>query len=130
MDSKGVEINLLSGPASQAAVDLLAFTMFGEPAKDAFFKSIDSALGEVLADVARAESFEGKPGQSITIHTHGRIPARRVLVVGAGARGEFANASIRDCAASVAQAANKYGAGTVAFVVPPLGANREAALVQ
>ena len=69
------------------------------------------ALGGVLADVAEAESFEGKTGQSITVHTHGRIPARRVLVVGAGPRGEFANPNIRDLAATVAQTANKVRRG-------------------
>ena len=130
MDSKGVDLGHVSGPALQASVDLLAFTVFGDPTKDPLFKSVDSALGGVLADVARSESFEGKSAQSITVHTHSRIPARRVLVVGAGPRGEFSNPSIRDVAAIAAQTANRCGAATAAFVVPALGANREAALVQ
>jgi leucyl aminopeptidase len=130
MDSKGVDLGLVSGPALQASADLLAFTVFGDPTKDALFKSVDSALGGVLADVARSESFEGKSNQSITVHTHGRLTARRVLVLGAGPRGEFANPSIRDLAAAAAQTANRCGAASVAFVPPALGANREVALVQ
>jgi leucyl aminopeptidase len=130
MESRGVEIGHVSGPALQATVDLLAFTSFGDPAKDAFFKSVDAALGGVLADVARSESFEGKSGQSITVHTHGRLPARRVLVLGGGARAEFGNPAIRDLAAQAAQAANRTGAASVGFVLPALGAGREAMLVQ
>jgi hypothetical protein len=53
-----------------------------------------------------------------------------VLIVGAGARGDFSNASIRDVAATVAQHANKSGAAAVAFLLPALGANREVTLVQ
>jgi len=130
MDSMGVAIGHVSGPALQASVDLLAFTAFGDPTKDALFKSVDGALGGVLADVARSESFEGKTGQSITVHTHGRLPARRVLVIGAGPRGEFATPAIRDIAALAAQAANRSASGTLGFVVPALGASREAMLLQ
>ncbi|HEU0030960.1 MAG TPA: leucyl aminopeptidase [Kofleriaceae bacterium] len=131
MDAKSdIELSFVTGPALQATVDLLAFTVFGDPSKDALFKSVDSALAGVLADVARSESFEGKANQSIVVHTHGRIPARRVMVVGAGAKGEFKNPSMRDVAASVAQTANRVGAASVGFLLPALGGNREAALVQ
>lgn len=129
-DISPIKVTHLHGPALQAPVDLVAFVSFGDPTKDAVFKSADQALGGVLADVARSESFEGKSGQSIIVHTHGRIPARRVLVVGGGPRSEFANPNVRDLAAIVAQAANKSGAASVGFLLPQLGANREAGLIQ
>src|SRR5689334_19842634 len=130
MEPRGAEIGHVTGPALQAAVDLLAFTSFGDPTKDALFKSVDAALGGVLADIARAESFEGKVNQTLTVHTHGRLPARRVVVLGAGPRGEFANPAIRDLTALAAQIANRCGCATVGFVVPALGANREAQIIQ
>ena len=99
MEPKGVELGHVSGPALQATVDLLAFTVFGDPTKDALFKSVDAALAGVLADVARSELFEGKANQSMTVHTHGRLPARRVLVVGGGPRAEFGTPAIRDIVA-------------------------------
>jgi leucyl aminopeptidase len=52
------------------------------------------------------------------------------VVVGAGPRSEFGNPNLRDVAATVAQLANKVGAVNVGFVLPSLGGNREAALVQ
>lgn len=126
----GISITHLQGPALTATVDLLAFSVFGDPSKDATFKAIDGALGGVLADVAKSESFDGKPNQSIVVHTHGRIPAKRVLVLGAGAKSEVENATIRDVAATTAQTANKVGAATVGFVLPALGSSREPQLVQ
>jgi leucyl aminopeptidase len=131
MDVKAdIEVTHVTGPALQATVDLLAFVALGDPSKDATFKAVDTALGGVLADVAKSESFDGKYGQTITVHTHGRIPARRVMFVGGGPRSDYANPNIRDTAASVAQAASKFGASSVAFVLPTLGVNREAGLVQ
>lgn len=131
MDAKGViQVTHLPGPALQATVDLLAFTVFGDATKDAVFKAVDAAMGGVLAEVARSESFEGKANQSIIVHTHGRLPAKRVMVVGAGVRSELTNAAIRDVAATIAQAANRTGTAAVGCLLPNLGANREALLVQ
>jgi len=126
----GISITHLQGPALSASVDLLAFTVFGDPSKDATFKAVDVALGGVLSDIAKSESFEGKANQTLAVHTHGRITARRVLVLGAGAKNEFNNATIRDVVASTAQAANKAGAASVGFVMPAFAANREAMLAQ
>jgi leucyl aminopeptidase len=128
--NSSIGITWLSGPALQASTDLLAFTTFGDPAKDAVFKSVDHAMGGELAEVATAETFEGKPGQAMVLYTHGKLAAKRVVVVGAGARSELTNAALRDVTATVAQTANKLGAKTVGFVLPPLGVAREAALVQ
>jgi leucyl aminopeptidase len=131
MDAKvGFEITLLTGPAWQARADVVAFTTFGDPTKDPVFKSADQALGGALADVASSESFEGKIGQSLTLYTAGKIPAKRVVVIGGGPRGDFSNAHLRDVTAAIAQIANKTQAASVAFLLPALGANREAALVQ
>src|SRR5262245_60793463 len=126
----GYEVTLLTGPALQSQVDILAFTTFGDPTKDAVFKSADQALGGHLAEVAKHESFDGKTGQVLTMYTQGKLPAKRVVVVGAGNRTDFATPNLRDVTAAVAQTANKVGAHTVGFVVPTLGAGREVLLVQ
>jgi leucyl aminopeptidase len=124
------DITLLGAPALSAQVDLLAFTTFGDPGKDAVFKSVDHALGGTLTEVARGEGFEGKLGQVLSLHSHGKITPKRIIVVGAGPRGDFTNPHIRDVIATVAQTANKLGAASIGFVLPALGAGREAGLVQ
>jgi len=118
------------GPALDASADVLAITVFGDPNKDAIFKSIDVRLGGGLADVAKTEQFEGKPGQQISIYAGKLLGAKRVLVLGAGPRGDYSDPHMRDTAAAVAQFANKVGAATVAFVMPTFGASRELHLVQ
>jgi leucyl aminopeptidase len=125
-----MDITQLSGPALAAQVDLLAFTTFGDPNKDPIFKAVDKDLGGALAEIAKAEAFEGKSGQTLALHTLGKIAGKRVLVVGGGPRNDFTNPNIRDVAAAIAQTANKVGAASVGFLLPAFGANREATLVQ
>jgi hypothetical protein len=102
MDPKGgIVLSLVTGPAVEAAVDVLAFTVFGDPTKDSIFKSVDATVGGALADVARSESFDRKVGQTISLYTNGNgtLAAKRLLVVGAGPRNDFSNPHIRDIAA-------------------------------
>jgi leucyl aminopeptidase len=66
----------------------------------------------------------------LAMYTHGKLAAKRVVVVGAGARGDFSIPNLRDVTAAVAQTANKVGAATVAFVLPALGSGKEATLTQ
>jgi len=129
-ETTGYEVTLLTGPALQAPVDLLAITVFGDPSKDAVFKSADQALSGHLSEVAKHESFEGKTGQSLTLYTQGKLPAKRIVVCGAGVRGDFNNGSIRDITAAIAQLANKVGAQSVGLLVPSLGAARETQIAQ
>jgi leucyl aminopeptidase len=133
MDTKaGFDITSSNGPPWQANVDVVAFATFGDPAKDPVFKSADQVLGGALSDIAAAESFEGKLGQVLIHYTggHGACAAKRVLVIGAGPRGDFSNAHVRDVTAQIAQTAAKVRAATVAFVMPAVNAQREAQLVQ
>ena len=45
---------------------------------------VDQALGGLLLRTARAEGFNGNAGQLFVMHTHGRIPAVRIILVGMG----------------------------------------------
>ncbi|MGE5180566.1 MAG: leucyl aminopeptidase [Acidobacteriota bacterium] len=125
-----MDISQLSGSPLESTVDVLAFTVFGDPSKDAVFKSVDKVMSGAFSHIAKAEGFEGKTGQLLGLYTHGKLPARRVVFVGGGAKNEFSNPHVRDIAATVAQVANKAGAASVGFVLPALGTNRELGLVQ
>jgi leucyl aminopeptidase len=128
--SGAYSITSATGPVLAAKVDVLAFVTFGDPTKDAVFKFVDSQLRGALAEVAKAELFEGKSGQLVSLYSAHAIAAKRVVVIGGGPRADFTNPHIRDITAALAQHANKVGAGSVAFVLPALGANREALLIQ
>src|SRR4051812_33018343 len=45
---------------------------------------VDAALGGLLTRCAHEEEFTGKEGQVLSLHTHGRIGAARVALLGLG----------------------------------------------
>src|SRR5687767_299158 len=125
-----MDFSHLAEPALTASVDVLAFVVFGEPAKDPTWKLVDGATKGGLSAAAKGESFDGKSGQSIIFWAGGATTAKRILVLGGGARSELQLAQLRDVGAIAAQQASKVGAESLALVVPSLGTTREAAALQ
>src|SRR4051794_37828354 len=70
------------------------------------FKAIDGKLDGLLARVVADEQFKGKKGQTLALHTHGRVAAQRVMLVGGGKRKDFQPSDLRGFAARLVKAAN------------------------
>src|SRR4030095_6223757 len=60
---------------------------------------VNEASGRALAEVLAAEKFQGKAGSVTHLHSNGRLPARRVVVVGLGKRAETTPETVRRAAA-------------------------------
>ncbi|HUQ03072.1 MAG TPA: leucyl aminopeptidase [Kofleriaceae bacterium] len=125
-----MDFSHVTEPALSASTDLLVIVSFGDPTKDPTFRSLDTATGKGLSEAAKSESFEGKSGQSLIFWANGSTKAKRIAVLGAGAKSEVEVTALRDVGAVAAQIANKVGAKSLALVVPSLGGPREAASIQ
>src|SRR5882672_10897101 len=64
-------------------------------AEGSIFQALDKGLEGFVTRLAAEEQFKGKKGQTLSFHTHGRIGPARVLLVGAGARKDFAPPDLR-----------------------------------
>ena len=74
--------------AITVAVDAFILDRYaGEDRPEPELRSVDQALGGVLALALRDQRFEGRVAEVADIHTGGRLAAKRVLVVGLGPRG-------------------------------------------
>lgn len=111
-------------PASHSC-DLLAVCVReGAVAKgllaDAQLSDLDRALGGLLRSVAEEEEFTGKEGQQLSLHSHGKAGASRLLVLGLGkAKDQDRNAeSLRVAASKAVKAARAAGVKTLAIVWP------------
>lgn len=91
---------------------------------------VDDALGGLLADTARDEGFTGAAGQSFLLHSHGRIAARRVALVGVGDPAKLTVDGCRKLAASAAKLGEKVKAKRVVLVLPEMGELRADARVE
>ena len=88
--------------------------------------AVDRALDGLLTRALASEKFEGKPGQISYVHTGGKLPAERVLVVGLGphrrdrrSRGDAE--PVRRAAAAAVRRARDLGAASIAVFMPPDG---------
>jgi leucyl aminopeptidase len=82
-------------------------------------RRVDLALGGLLALALRDQRFEGRVAEIGDLHTGGRLPAKRVLVVGLGPRAECTAEVLRRASAAAARRARDLGAASVA--IPVLG---------
>jgi leucyl aminopeptidase len=99
------------------ACDLLAIPVFDEgPAANEAVKALDGKLGGHLLGAAQEERFEGKPNQSLSFHTQGKLGAKRLLLLGLGKASAFEAADARHFAARAARAAGNAGAKAFAVV--------------
>lgn len=91
---------------------------------------VDEALGGLLLDTAAREGFSGAPGQIFSFHTHNRIAAGRVVLVGCGAADKLTVDSFRKLAAAAVKQGEKVKARRVVLVVPEAEDVREEARIE
>ncbi len=82
------------------------------------FRAFDKSLDGLLSRLVTEEQFKGKKGQLLSIHTHGRVGAARLLLVGAGARKDFSPSDLRGFGARVFKAGAAASVKSVTAVMP------------
>lgn len=112
-----MEIKSLNSHPLDSKADLLAITVYGDPAKDALVKAVDEALnGRLLAQIT-AESFKANLGQNCVVYPGDTYSAGAIVFVGGGSkRGDEANT--RNIGAYAYKVARRLKAATLAIVLP------------
>ncbi len=101
-------------PLTQPA-DLLAVICGDGDLDQPLLKQLDDRLGGLVRGAAAEERFRGKPGQTLTLHTRGALPARRLVLVGAGSAARDAERALRVAAGAAVRAATGSGAARAAM---------------
>ena len=83
--------------------------------------AVDRALGGALSELIRSGEFKGKGGETVLLHTLGRLPAARVIVVGLGKQAEFDLDRVRQASAEGFLLARQAGCKSAASVVHGAG---------
>jgi leucyl aminopeptidase len=76
-----MKLSLSHESLTAIAVDLLVVPVLGSAyAKHPAYNALDAALDGELSRIAKQEDFTGKKGQSILVHTFGKLKAKKLLV--------------------------------------------------
>jgi leucyl aminopeptidase len=112
-----LKLQLSSSNPLEAVVDLLVLTVpENEQDSDPVVLAADRVLGGALRQTISDERFAGKESQTLSLHTFGRLPARRLALLG-----RAAVLGARDLLALGGRAsriAKRAGARSAALVVP------------
>jgi len=125
--TKEITLRTTGGDPLELEADALALPVFEEELRSGGagrVKALDARLEGALVAAARAERFEGKPGQVLALPTLGRARAARILLLGLGARASAARLAdqgfepLRAAAGKAARAAGKAGARSLVLALP------------
>jgi leucyl aminopeptidase len=91
------------------ACQALVVGCFEDDVADPLFVGLDKAMGGCLGALFAQREFSGKPNKSRLIHTLGKIPAERIVLVGLGKKRDLTRERIRQGAGAAVQALRSTG---------------------
>jgi len=83
--------------------------------------AVDRALGGAITRLIKAGEATGKWGEQVLVHSLGRLPAERILVMGLGKPEELTPDRVRAVAAEAARTLRKVGARRIGTIVHGAG---------
>ena len=98
-----MKIDLISATPLKHSTPALVIGCF-EDVRDELFSACDTALDGCLGRLATTKEFSGKINSTRLIHTLGKLPAERLLLVGLGKKGSLDNELLRRAAGNAVQA--------------------------
>jgi leucyl aminopeptidase len=95
-----LEIQVKMGSVEREAADAVVVWQFEGEGLVPEAAALDRRLRGLIREVVRSGEFTGRLNQTVLLHTHGRLPAKRILLVGLGKRKEFGPDRIRQAVAT------------------------------
>ncbi|MFQ5801262.1 MAG: leucyl aminopeptidase [Candidatus Methylomirabilales bacterium] len=84
--------------------------------------AVDRALGGLISRLIAQGEFQGKAGTTLLLHTHGKLKADRVLVVGLGKREGFGLESVRSLTGETLRLLRRHRCRRVGTILHGTGA--------
>src|SRR6476646_6306307 len=85
-----MQIKVQSGDIARVQADAIVVNLFeGVTAPNGAAAAVDQAMGGALTQLISSGDLRGKPGETTLVHTLGRLPSSRVVVVGLGKQDGF-----------------------------------------
>ena len=119
-----MKIQVKKGAIEKTAAEAIILTIFQEEKKlPAAVEVIDARSGGLISEVINSGDITGKLSQISVIYTKGKIPAKRILLVGLGKRNEIDLEKIREAFARAMQSLRnlnvKEAATAIDFSIMP-----------
>ncbi len=122
---KIMQVTAQVGQAEAASTEVLVLMHCeGEALAKQGAALLDHALGGSLSKLVQSKEFEGKANDVLLYHTHDKVPAKRLVLVGLGKKNEVTLETIRQAMGSAAKRVRQAKVGSFAVVLPTVKPNR------
>ena len=111
-----VQASLQSGAVTAADGDAVVVTAF-EDSLSAAAQEVDRALDGLLTEMRNSKELTGKFAERVIVHTLGRLPSKRVMVVGLGKPGQLDTYRLHNAFWFAGGALHRQGAHSVSAYV-------------
>jgi leucyl aminopeptidase len=118
---KTMQVDVKAGRAEGEPAEVLVLTHCeGEPLHKSDTAAIDKILGGAVRELVQTKEFEGKANETLLFHTQGKVPAKRLLLVGLGKKKDLTLDAVRQAMGYAAKRVRQAKAGSFAVAVPAL----------
>ena len=123
-----MDIRVVVGDVARFRGDALVVNLFeGVKAPGGATAAVDGALSGAIRTLIQAGEVTGKWGEQTLVHTLGKVPVGRVLVMGLGKKEQFTLDRVRIVSAEAAKRLRKIGARRIGSIVHGAGTSPGAA---
>ena len=117
-----VTMRVESGDIAQFAADAIVVNLFeGVTSPAGGTGAVDQAMDGAISALIADKEIAGKQGEIATLHTLGKLPAKRVVVVGLGKREKFNLDTVRSVSGDAARHLRRIGAKRAAAITHGAG---------
>jgi leucyl aminopeptidase len=113
-----MKITVRAAQPSRVKADALAVALFSDGNPSPGFTAVSNALGGVLADMRKRGELRGRDGEVTVVLGGKRLGAKRVIVIGLGARATFSPGAFARYAGLAVRAAGARKLGSLAVHIP------------
>ncbi|MDH4236000.1 MAG: leucyl aminopeptidase [Nitrospira sp.] len=116
---KIMQVRVKAGQTETEATEALVLILCeGDSLWEQGAASVDKAMGGALTDLIKSKEFEGKISDLALLHTQGKIPAKRVLLVGIGKKPSVGLDTIRQAMGHAAKRVRQAKATSFTVSIP------------
>jgi len=116
---KIMQVRVKAGQTETEATEALVLILCeGDSLSEQGAASVDKAMGGALTDLIKSKEFEGKISDLALLHTQGKIPAKRVLLVGIGKKPSVGLDTIRQAMGHAAKRVRQAKATSFTVSIP------------
>jgi leucyl aminopeptidase len=117
-----MQIKVQSGDIASASADAIAVNLFeGVSSPGGGTGAVDRAMDGAISQLIAAGDIRGKLGEFTVVHTLGKLPSPRVVVVGLGKQSEFNVDKVRSLSGDFARFLRRHRLKNVALITHGAG---------